>query len=363
MKALVRRGHDVELLIPPYDNPADAGRCWTDGGVRIQNLPLSGGHPSLVWRLARHALAARPDVVHGFKPIGPAGLAALLLTRRVPVVVDCDDWEGVGGWADAGGYSWPIRLLMDEMERLVPARVPALTAASRTLVRRLRRRGIPMPRIVYLPNCVDRGNLAAPVPARTPDDTRCTFALPDAPIVLYVGRIPEENDLDLARDALARLAAGRSFSWVLVGDGEGLKPLRRSIPLELAGRTYFLGRLDRPDLAAILSAARLMLVPVRDTPINRAKCAMKIVDSLAAGLPVVTPDVGQNREYVVNGVTGLLTPPGDTAALASAVADLLDDPVRASGLGAAAATRMRGGYTWDHWAGEAERAYRIARGG
>jgi glycosyltransferase involved in cell wall biosynthesis len=57
---------------------------------------------------------------------------------------------------------------------------------------------------------------------------------------------------------------------------------------------------------------------------------------MAAALPVVATNVGGIPGIIEQGRTGLLVPPGDIAALASAIAELLDDRVRANAMGQAA---------------------------
>jgi glycosyltransferase involved in cell wall biosynthesis len=331
----------------------------------VESLVSRLGLAGWVTGLARRALALRPDVVHAFKPVGPSGAATLLLAPRVPVVLDLDDWDGWHGFATAPGTPLAVAAARELQERVVPRIARQVTVASRALRQREIRRGRSPATVHYLPNCVDPTALAGEPPSvETIGAFRALADAGDQPIVLYVGHVPTVNDLDLAAAALAPLAdEGREFRWVLVGDGPGLASLRSALPPALAERTRLVGRVGRPTLRAALAASRLALVPARDTPINRAKCAMKVVDALAAGLPVVAPAVGQHREYIVHGVTGLLTPSGDPRALTAAVRRLLDDPALATRLGTAAAERMRRGYTWDHWAGVAERAYHLAANG
>jgi glycosyltransferase involved in cell wall biosynthesis len=364
-RALVRRGHQVTLLVPTHDNPGEAGKSWDDDGVRVETLAHRGGLAGAVARLVARALTIEPDVVHVFKPVGPSGAAAVALARRFPLVLDLDDWEGWDGFAGSGAYRLPIAAAIEAQERLTPRFARQLTVASRALYRREVHRGRRPERVVYLPNCVERRLIAGePVPAEAIAAFRAAVDGEGAPIVLYLGHVPPANDLDLAVAALTPLAeAGVPFRWVVVGDGPGLALLRSTLPAALAERTRFVGRLARPELRVAFAASRLELVPARDTPINRAKCAMKVVDALAAGVPVVAPALGQHREYIVHGETGLLTPVGDGRALTAAVQHLLTDPTYAARLGAAAAERMRRGYTWDHWIGEAERAYRAAATG
>ena len=87
-------------------------------------------------KLAQAAVTWQPDVVHCFKPKGPAGLAAWVLDRkpgwRVPLVMDADDWEI--GWNPVAGYPLLWRSFFRWQEHWGLRRADAVTAASRWLV-------------------------------------------------------------------------------------------------------------------------------------------------------------------------------------------------------------------------------------
>jgi glycosyltransferase involved in cell wall biosynthesis len=101
---------------------------------------------------------------------------------------------------------------------------------------------------------------------------------------------------------------------------------------------------------------------VDDTLINRARCSVKLLELMAAGLPIVAGRVGQVAEYLDDGRSGLLVPPGDPAALAQAALRLLndDDGALRERLGKAARERAIRDFSWDRLVGEAERAYAVA---
>jgi glycosyltransferase involved in cell wall biosynthesis len=87
---------------------------------------------------------------------------------------------------------------------------------------------------------------------------------------------------------------------------------------------------------------------------------LAILEAMAAGLPVVATAVGGVPEQIEDGVSGLLVPAEDAAALARAIVRVLDDPALAAALGAAAADRVRGRFTLDDQAAGLHRAYLTA---
>ena len=193
-EALVARGHRVTMILPPWDNPTQSGRCWTEAGVAVRHiaLPRRLETAGIVYRLRQAVRAARPDVVHLFKPKGHSALAALTLDRRLPLVVDSDDWEGGGGWNSVNDYSPAERLLFAWQERQLPRRADASTVASRTLEARLWGFGVPPGRVRYLPNGLSRrlhGDWPAP-PERALA-VRRRLGLGDAPTLLLYTRFVE----------------------------------------------------------------------------------------------------------------------------------------------------------------------------
>jgi glycosyltransferase involved in cell wall biosynthesis len=97
----------------------------------------------------------------------------------------------------------------------------------------------------------------------------------------------------------------------------------------------FAGAVPHADLPALYATADLYLWPA----INEAY-GMAFLEAQAAGLPVVAGRTGGVPAIVADGATGLLTPVGDAAAFAAAVARLLDSPTERARLGVAAAARV-----------------------
>jgi glycosyltransferase involved in cell wall biosynthesis len=359
-QALVRRGHTVSITAPPVQNPEDGGRAEVFAGVQVRHTPpLARPEPLAVLQqapaLLRGALELRPDVLHLFKPKGYGGLAALLargLRPGLPLVLDTDDWEGWGGWNDLLPYPRAAKALFAWQERDLPRRAAAVTVASRTLEAQVWGFGVAPRRVVYLPNGIDADPAAPAAPRRWA-----------GPVVLLYTRF-WEFDLRELLAALVPVAQRRPDMRLRVigrGErGEERELLRLAARAGLAAAIDARGWVEPAHIPALIAGCDAALVPVADTLINRARCSAKLLELMAAGLPIAGSRVGQMAEYLEDERSGLLAPPGDPAALARALLRLLDDaPLRAR-LGAAAQARAAA-FSWDGLASQAERAYTIAR--
>src|SRR6266851_784423 len=158
----------------------------------------------------------------------------------------------------------------------------------------------------------------------------------DPPLLLSVGMMRTRDKLDSYRvlaEALARLG-DRPWRAVLVGDGPARAEVE-ALMAPLGERVRFAGAVPHEKLPGFYAAADLYLWPA----INEAY-GIAFLEAQAAGLPVVAGRTGGVPAVVADGITGLLTPVGDAAAFAAAVAQLLDEPAERVRLGAAAAIRI-----------------------
>lgn len=365
-RALAARGHAVTLLLPPWQNPQDAGRCWEEAGGRVENISLPPRVPLLFHlltarRLAARALALRPDVIHLFKPKAYSGLAHVLLAlrpraRRPRLVVDSDDWEGPGGWNDMTDpvsgrplYTPAQRRFFAWQERWGLTHADAVTVASRTLESLVWALGVPPGQVFYVPN----GWSGAEVPPAPRADE-------GPPVILLYTRFfefPVSRVVGLLRRVRERVPQARLR---VVGEGlfgEEARLLEEARQAGLAEAVAYVGWVDPEKLPDIFARATLAVYPFDDTLINRAKCPVKLLDLLGAGVPVVAEEVGEIREAIRHGETGWLVPPGDEAAFAEAVLRLLEEPALRRRLGLQAARDIRGRRSWDHLAAVMERAY------
>lgn len=370
-RALVKRGHQVTILMPPYDNPADSGRTWEKDGARLENMRLARNG---IWdqftvplAMARRAVKLGADVVHAFKPMGYSGLAAMVIRRmsRLPLVLDTDDWEGRGGWADINHYPWAWQHLFDWQERWLAQNADVITVASRTLEGQVTGFGADPSHVFYLPNGPDDGWLAmGDISREQKKEAREALGIGESPFALYLGNVPHGSDLDLAVDALAMLQATLpEAKLVIAGVGPGIKDLQAMVmSVGLTKSVLFPGWIDPAEAPIYVSAADVAINPYRDTLINRSKCAGKIIMAMAMGTPVITSRLGENLAYIQNEHSGLLTPPGDATAIGEALLAVFSNRDWAHQLGDHGRRRIWSEYAWDPRISQVEAAYELAQG-
>jgi glycosyltransferase involved in cell wall biosynthesis len=151
---------------------------------------------------------------------------------------------------------------------------------------------------------------------------------PDNIVIGNVSRFDPVKQIDLLVDILQLLKPRfPHLILVLVGGGQEEQRIRRAVfERGLQQSVIFTGSL--PDALNMYPVFDLYIAPSRKEGLPLSQ-----VEAMAAGLPVVATDVPGHRDVVVHGETGMLVPPGDTGALAEAVASLVSDPARRKAMG------------------------------
>ncbi len=377
-QALVARGHRVTMLLPPWDDPGRAGQVWSEGGVRVVNVTLPVGlpllfHTLLTRMLVNQALALRPDVIHFFKPKAYAGLAhwALWWRRRlggpskrsIRLVLDSDDWEQA--WNEVAPYSAAQKRFFTWQEQWGLSHADAITVASRELVRLAAPYAGSTP-VAYIPNGWSRTAHATFLNGVTDIDTtaitqaRQRWCLGDGPVILLYTRFVEfrlARIVTLVKTVAAQVPAAR---WLVVGAGLQGEERRLASRLQEAGLAKFVrfaGWLPPEEVPLCFRLADIAIYPYDDTLLNRTKCAVKLIDLLLAGLPVVADAVGQNSDYIRPGQSGLLVPPENDAAFGQAIVDLLQSQEKRQSLGRAATAHIKANFAWSKLAQTVEEVY------
>lgn len=367
-QALVRRGHTVAMFLPPWSYPQDAGKTWGAGGVTISNVRVSP-RARIPLDLLAQTRAFSPDAVHIFKPKAYAGMVQWMMWQlralgfeRVRLVLDEDDWEGAGGWNDREAYSSLQKRIFAWQEEWGLTHADGVTVASRGLESIVWSLGVARDKVLYLPNGIN----ALPTDARSRAQVRAELGLGGAPTLLLYTRFFEFELARLGRILAQVFAVAPNAKLLVVGRGMYGEDAQLAEMAKAAGwypNLVSVGWAELEQLGGLFRAADVALYPFDDTLINRTKAAVKLMDLLAAGVPVVAEAVGQIREYIKDGTSGVLVAPGDADRFARAVIDLLKDVERREHLGACAAASVRRTYDWQVLAAQVERAYQREAGG
>lgn len=332
---LKERGWDVIMMSPPDDY----ARRFEAHGLRW-----------LAWNLGRKTIAPwqelaavsevtaiyrreRPDVVHHntIKPSIYGSLAA----RRAGV-------KGIVNSITGRGY---VFLGADVRARLLRGTVHSLY------------------RLAFRPKNVraifeNRTDRAYFIEHRLIDDDRTrliessgvdetTFRVrpePDGvPVIMMASRMLWDKGVEELVEAARRIGAPEKARVVLVGDPDEGNP--NAIPRSRLAAWHAEGIVEwwgfRSDMDEVLAQSHIFTLPTKYTE----GLPVSLLEASASGRPVVTTFMPGPQDFVVDGETGILVPPGDSAALAGALERLLQDAALRGRMGAAGRRRVEANYT------------------
>jgi len=174
----------------------------------------------------------------------------------------------------------------------------------------------------------------------------------DAPLVLVFSRLNRMKGVEYFLDAAAMLAKRfPAVRFVIAGDGANRKELEeRASSLGIAQRVIFTG--FRTDIPILLSEASVSVLPSLSEGLSNS-----LLESMAAGVPVIAANVGGNPEIIEDGMSGKLVPPRDAAALAAAMGDFLSDRDLAARFGEAGRQRVTELFSMERSVHEVESLY------
>jgi len=197
---------------------------------------------------------------------------------------------------------------------------------------------VPIEVIPYTTSLPDAGRVAS----------RPSLPRPPRGPVLFVGRLVERKGVAYLIDAIA-LVGDRELSLEIIGDGPARASLRaRAEALGVADRVTFRGKVTSDELQASYARAAVFVLPsVVDARGDTEGLGVVLLEAMNYGTPVIASRIGGIPDIVEDGVSGLLVPAGDPAALAGALRRLIEDPALARRLGEAGRQRVRERFNWD----------------
>jgi L-malate glycosyltransferase len=295
-------------------------------------------------RFASDIMRRRIEIVHAYSFYGnvfaipPARLAA------APVVI--------ASIRDRGPYLTPMQT---RVQRYVCRLATRILVNADAVKDWLLDQGYDPARIVVIRNGVDLGRFNGPV---DPDAIRRELGLdPGVPLVTVVSRLNYLKGLEHFLEAATILASRFSRLHFLIvgettlGDARYLTVLTElAARLGIGSRVLFMGL--RSDVPAVLASTTVSVMPSLSEALSNV-----VLESMAAGAPTVATRVGGTPEAMTDGVTGLLVPPGDSRAMAAAIARLLSEPELAAALGRAARQTVEDRFSADRMVEATEQLY------
>jgi L-malate glycosyltransferase len=300
-----------------------------EGLELVPLAPKSEVDFTAAWRLNRVIKKLKPDVVHAHDAHGVA-MAGLALSLGAGSAKEGEPPLVVSRRVD-------FHLRSNSFSRWKHRQVDCFIAASEAIRQMLVSDGVPEDRTVTVHEGIDVGHvLAAPLV-----DVHQAFFLPHgAPVVGNIAAlVPHKGQRHLIEAAHIVVQKLPDVRFVILGEGELREALERVIKeyhLEkhvlLPGfRTDVLGCLKSFDLFAMSSVTEGL--------------GTSLLDAMACSRPIVATEAGGIPEVVSHGVTGLLVPPRDHAAMAEAIIALISDRTRRQAMGDAGFARVNGKFT------------------
>ncbi len=266
-------------------------------GVSGLAFPL---YPELKLALPRPSIgdaleAFKPDVIHIVNP-AVLGLAGLFYAKTLDIPLMASYHTHLPKYLEHYGLGM-LEGVMWELIKAVHNQARLNLVTSTAMQAELTEHGVE--RVKVWQRGVDT-ELFRPSLASQAMRDRLSQGHPDAPLLLYIGRLSAEKEIDRIKPILEAIPNAR---LALVGDG----PHREELQKHFAGtHTHFVGYLAGEDLASAYASADVFVFPSRTETLG-----LVLLEAMAAGCPVVAANAGGIPDIVTDGENGYLFNPQD----------------------------------------------------
>lgn len=277
----------------------------------------------------------RQDVTVALTDPPIIGLAALAARPRHGMVFFCQDiFPEVAGLLE-DFHSPLVNSVLEQLNRFLVRRAARIVALGDTMARRLiEGKGARPSKITVIHNWADT---TAIVPASKQNPFATAHDLAGRFVVLHAGNIGHGQNLDAVIDAAERLASRPDIVVQFIGDGNRKPALQEAVRARGIGNVRFLPFQPREDLRWTYASSDVCLVSLKPGLAGYI-VPSKLYPILAAGRPYVAAVEATSEVAALTAThgSGVVTPPGDAAALAAAIVELADDPTGRQAMGARA---------------------------
>jgi glycosyltransferase involved in cell wall biosynthesis len=248
------------------------------------------------------------------------------LLRRVPLVCDWDDLEGIHGFSTSFRKSLRIQMMETIHEVVLPRIAKVTVVASRYLAEFAENLGVPADRVFYSPTVADTDLFT---PEADGAGIRKQYGFEGRKVLIYCGNLMAANGVNVSviMHTLHRLLQrDPDFRLIVVGDGDlvhlnGKKGALVALAeqLGIAEKVKFTGGVPYREVPSYISAADLCLALFPVNLITMTKSPLKVYEYMATGKPVVARSVGEMSYCIRDGETGILVYSDDPAEYADKI--------------------------------------------
>ncbi|MBP2312734.1 glycosyltransferase family 4 protein [Azospirillum soli] len=350
--SLAKAGYEVSLVVPDNHLQAAGGQPARRQDVDILAVKRNQGLPKRLfrttWSVLFAALKLRGDVYHFHDPeLIPIGLLLRLLGKRVVYDVHEDLPRDLmtRRWIPRA-LRQPVASAVALTEWTAGRAMSGVVAATPIIARRF-----PKEKTALVQNFAilqELGDVGGP-------------PLAERRGVALVGGITVDRcALDMV-EAIGRVGRFPDAKLLMAGNMESTALRDRMEALPGWSRVDYRGHLDRPGVRQLLSESRVGLVLYYPTRNYAEAQPVKLFEYMATGIPIIVTDLPYLRSVVDEHRCGLVVPPRDPAAIASAIEWMFDHPEEAAEMGRRGQEAVRSLYNWGHEERELIRLYdRIA---
>jgi len=286
-------------------SPSAAGHEEHLGNLHVYGAPkLSGiaGHRAFLKYAKQVIEKVEPPTVCWASDALDGGLAALWAARTfdVPLALHV---QGSYYALNPVRWSWPQRVVQATLCTFMARRAAVVRTVAKRFIPALLAHGVPPGRLVALPS---RTDMSLFEPARYTAERaalRAAWGWSDQVVAVFVGSLNKTKGLDMLLDAFAAAVVDApELRLALVGGGGELEPLQaQAARLGISELVRFVGSVQHAAVPPHLAAADMFVLSSRDEAMPRC-----VIEASAMMLPVLATDVGDVREIVRDGETGVL---------------------------------------------------------
>ena len=341
MPALIQDGYKVRIFVTNAEKPESLTQAFVGTGAQVVFLTptkkpwhLFNGLLIAAGRLCKDMLKHRQDIIHCFLPKAyiMGMLCAMITHNKAPILMSR---------RSLNHYQTKYPLIK-YLEKHLHRRTTQILANSQAVLTQLaQEEAVPSDKLGLIYNGVE------PPPSQDIPALKKQYQLAQSSLILMkvANLAPHKGHADLL-NALALIQSDLPDNWHLVCVGfnrKGYLTQLKALAQSLGIHTHIIWLTHITQASPLYAMADIVILSSHGEGF-----ANVILEAMASGKPVIATDVGGNKEAVVNGDTGLITPPHNPQALAEGIIALAQNPDQCKKMGQLGFERWQNSFSLQH---------------